>query len=136
MNDREEDEMDLSDEEDRAPARKRSKMSDGRFQLLQFSTIAKQLFCVQMQRINVFDAKQPQNFYSRQIIDYLTLLYPLPAGKMNTLKDENDSLKCQLEAYKNEVDMNKQESTVEMDRKNKQITMLQQTLKGMQEVFT
>ena len=31
MNDREEDEMDLSDEEDRAPARKRSKMSDGRF---------------------------------------------------------------------------------------------------------
>ena len=55
---------------------------------------------------------------------------------MNTLKDENDSLKCQLEAYKNEVDMNKQESTVEMDRKNKQITMLQQTLKGMQEVFT
>ena len=53
---------------------------------------------------------------------------------MNNLKDENDSLKCQLEAYKNELDVNKQESNAELSHKNKQISMLQQTLKGMQEV--
>lgn len=55
---------------------------------------------------------------------------------MNHLRDENDSLKCQLEAYKNELDMNRQDGSSEVERKNKQITMLQQTLKGMQEVRT
>jgi len=53
---------------------------------------------------------------------------------MNKLSDENDSLKCQLEAYKNELDMNKMEAQTEKAQKSKQIAMLQQTLKGMQQV--
>ncbi|OXU25436.1 hypothetical protein TSAR_015699 [Trichomalopsis sarcophagae] len=53
--------------------------------------------------------------------------------KLQSLKEENDSLRCQLEAYKNEVDLLKSETKVEMDAKEKQMKMLQQTLKGMQE---
>ncbi|CAD6215710.1 GSCOCG00000521001-RA-CDS [Cotesia congregata] len=50
------------------------------------------------------------------------------------LKEESESLRCQLEAYKNEVvDLLKSETKIEVDAKDKQIKMLQQTLKGMQE---
>ncbi|XP_012276181.1 ecto-NOX disulfide-thiol exchanger 2 [Orussus abietinus] len=55
------------------------------------------------------------------------------AEKLQTLKEENDSLRCQLEAYKNEVDLLKSETKTEIDAKDKQMKMLQQTLKGMQE---
>ena len=55
-------------------------------------------------------------------------------GEVNSLKDENDSLKCQIEAYKNEVDVIKQENLAELEQKTKHMNMLQQTLKGMQEV--
>ncbi|KAF6018540.1 hypothetical protein EB796_023164 [Bugula neritina] len=55
------------------------------------------------------------------------------ASNMNKLSDENDSLKCQLEAYKNELDMNKMDAQTEKAQKSKQIAMLQQTLKGMQQ---
>ncbi|XP_063976097.1 ecto-NOX disulfide-thiol exchanger 2 [Diachasmimorpha longicaudata] len=54
-------------------------------------------------------------------------------AKLHALKEEADSLRCQLEAYKNEVDLLKSETKLEMDGKDKQIKMLQQTLKGMQE---
>ncbi|XP_043673893.1 ecto-NOX disulfide-thiol exchanger 2 isoform X1 [Vespula pensylvanica] len=53
--------------------------------------------------------------------------------KMQSLKEENDSLRCQLEAYKNEVDLLKSEIKSDIDAKDKQMKMLQQTLKGMQE---
>jgi len=53
--------------------------------------------------------------------------------RLQSLKEENDSLRCQLEAYKNEVDLLKSETKVEIDAKEKQMKMLQQTLKGMQE---
>ncbi|XP_076248942.1 ecto-NOX disulfide-thiol exchanger 2 [Calliopsis andreniformis] len=53
--------------------------------------------------------------------------------RLQVLKEENDSLRCQLEAYKNEVDLLKSETKSEMDAKDKQMKMLQQTLKGMQE---
>ncbi|XP_076764611.1 ecto-NOX disulfide-thiol exchanger 2 isoform X3 [Xylocopa sonorina] len=53
--------------------------------------------------------------------------------RLQTLKEENDSLRCQLEAYKNEVDLLKSETKSEIDAKDKQMKMLQQTLKGMQE---
>ncbi|XP_046609696.1 ecto-NOX disulfide-thiol exchanger 2 isoform X1 [Neodiprion virginianus] len=52
---------------------------------------------------------------------------------LQNLKEENDSLRCQLEAYKNEVDVLKSETKTEIDSKEKQMKMLQQTLKGMQE---
>lgn len=55
------------------------------------------------------------------------------AERLQTLKEENDSLRCQLEAYKNEVDLLKSEMKSEIDAKDKQMKMLQQTLKGMQE---
>ncbi|XP_046331144.2 ecto-NOX disulfide-thiol exchanger 2-like isoform X2 [Haliotis rufescens] len=52
---------------------------------------------------------------------------------VNTLKDENDTLKCQMEAYKNEVDLIKQESLNSLDEKDKQIRALQNALQGMQQ---
>lgn len=79
--------------------------------------------------------------------------------RLQSLKEENDSLRCQLEAYKNEVcikatwfddrqedfsktifnsqfsqvDLLKSETKAELEAKEKQMKMLQQTLKGMQE---
>uniref|UniRef100_A0A1B6FXR3 RRM domain-containing protein n=2 Tax=Cuerna arida TaxID=1464854 RepID=A0A1B6FXR3_9HEMI len=49
------------------------------------------------------------------------------------LKEENDSLRCQLEAYKNEVDLVKVDLKVELEQKDKQLKMCQQTLQGMQQ---
>ncbi|XP_044003931.1 ecto-NOX disulfide-thiol exchanger 2 isoform X2 [Aphidius gifuensis] len=53
--------------------------------------------------------------------------------KVQTLEEDADSLKCQLEAYKNEVDLLKSETKAEVDAREKQIKVLQQTIKGMQE---
>ncbi|CAH1987610.1 unnamed protein product [Acanthoscelides obtectus] len=49
------------------------------------------------------------------------------------LKDENDSLRCQLEAYKNEVEVLKLDYKKDMEDKDKQFKVLQQTLQGMQQ---
>uniref|UniRef100_A0A1B6LXZ8 Ecto-NOX disulfide-thiol exchanger 1/2 domain-containing protein n=1 Tax=Graphocephala atropunctata TaxID=36148 RepID=A0A1B6LXZ8_9HEMI len=49
------------------------------------------------------------------------------------LKEENDSLRCQLEAYKNEVDLVKVDLKLELEQKDKQLKMCQQTLQGMQQ---
>jgi hypothetical protein len=49
-------------------------------------------------------------------------------------QEENDSLRCQLEAYKNEVDLVRSDLKAELDQKEKQMKMLQQTLQGMQQV--
>jgi hypothetical protein len=49
-------------------------------------------------------------------------------------QEENDSLRCQLEAYKNEVDLVRSDLKAELEQKEKQLKMLQQTLQGMQQV--
>jgi D-mannonate dehydratase len=49
-------------------------------------------------------------------------------------QEENDSLRCQLEAYKNEVDLVRSDLKTELEQKEKQLKMLQQTLQGMQQV--
>lgn len=51
----------------------------------------------------------------------------------SNLKDENDSLRCQLEAYKNEVDLVRNDMKAEVENKDKQLKMLQHTLQGMQQ---
>ena len=56
------------------------------------------------------------------------------AGQLMSLKEENDSLKCQLEAYINEAEMVKLESKQNVDALEKQIKSLQNALKGMQQV--
>lgn len=48
------------------------------------------------------------------------------------VQHENEALKCQLEAYKNEIDMAKQESLNSLEMKNKEIKGLQLALQGMQ----
>lgn len=53
---------------------------------------------------------------------------------MLALRDELDSLKCQLEAYKNEVSLYKHGDEKERADKDKQIQMYKQTLRGMQQV--
>lgn len=49
-------------------------------------------------------------------------------------QEENDSLRCQLEAYKNEVDLVRSDLRAEIDQKEKQLKLVQQTLQGMQQV--
>lgn len=43
-------------------------------------------------------------------------------------------MRCQLEAYKNEVDLVRSDLKTELEQKEKQLKMLQQTLQGMQQV--
>ncbi|XP_065202254.1 ecto-NOX disulfide-thiol exchanger 2 isoform X2 [Planococcus citri] len=49
-------------------------------------------------------------------------------SETNSLKDENDSLRCQLEAYKNEICVIRSELQCEINRKTEQIALLQSTL--------
>ncbi|KAJ8972991.1 hypothetical protein NQ317_019022, partial [Molorchus minor] len=51
----------------------------------------------------------------------------------NNLREENDNLRCQMEAYKNEVEVLKMDYKKDMEDKDKQFKMLQQTLQGMQQ---
>lgn len=53
---------------------------------------------------------------------------------LHQVREENDSLKCQLEAYKNEVDLLKHESTGHTEMRDKQIKALQLALQGMSQV--
>ena len=60
---------------------------------------------------------------------------------METLKEENDSLRCQLDAYRNEVELLKQEQgknqpirSEEDTTHSQQLSFLQQALQGMQKV--
>ena len=50
----------------------------------------------------------------------------------NDLQDENDTLKCQVESFKNEADFVKAESKHDKEVLEKQMNILQNTLKGMQ----
>jgi hypothetical protein len=52
---------------------------------------------------------------------------------LNQTREENDSLTCQLDAYKNEVDMIKYENKIAMEDKDKKINALQKVLQGMQQ---
>ncbi|XP_041076011.1 ecto-NOX disulfide-thiol exchanger 2-like isoform X2 [Polyodon spathula] len=64
-----------------------------------------------------------------------------PAAQAEALKEENDSLRCQLDAYRNEVELLKQEQgktqlprTEEEDAtRQQQLRFLQQALQGMQQ---
>lgn len=66
-----------------------------------------------------------------------------PAGVLQAeaLKEENDSLRCQLDAYRNEVELLKQEQgknqpmrSEEDSTHSQQLSFLQQALQGMQKV--
>ncbi|XP_039621918.1 ecto-NOX disulfide-thiol exchanger 2 isoform X2 [Polypterus senegalus] len=63
-----------------------------------------------------------------------------PAAQIEALKEENDSLRCQLDAYRNEVELLKQEQgkllpprTEEDATRQQQLNFLQQALQGMQQ---
>lgn len=58
------------------------------------------------------------------------------AGKLNQLnmlKDENDDLKCQMEAFKNELELYKQEKTSNRGDSEKEVKALQMAMQGMQQ---
>ncbi|KAG5264082.1 hypothetical protein AALO_G00271920 [Alosa alosa] len=62
-----------------------------------------------------------------------------PAAQAEALKEENDSLRCQLDAYRNEVELLKQEQgkaapqrSEEDNTRQQQLSFLQQALQGMQ----
>ncbi|XP_015263428.1 PREDICTED: ecto-NOX disulfide-thiol exchanger 2 [Gekko japonicus] len=57
-------------------------------------------------------------------------------SQTEALKEENDSLRCQLDAYRNEVELLKQEQGKGRDddlTKDQQLKLLQQALQGMQQ---
>lgn len=53
-------------------------------------------------------------------------------GENASLKEENDSLRCQLEAYRNEVEIIKADYKKELDEKDKQYKAIQQMLQNTQ----
>lgn len=53
-------------------------------------------------------------------------------GRICVLQEENDSLKCQLQVYKNEVDLVKSDLKSDADIKDQQIKVLQETIRNMQ----
>lgn len=62
-----------------------------------------------------------------------------PLAQVEALKEENDSLRCQLDAYRNEVELLKQEQgkaqpqrSEEDATRQQQLSFLQQALQGMQ----
>lgn len=65
----------------------------------------------------------------------------LGVSQAEALKEENDSLRCQLDAYRNEVELLKQEQgknqpmrSEEDNTHSQQLSFLQQTLQGMEKV--
>lgn len=69
-----------------------------------------------------------------------------PVSQAEALKEENDSLRCQLDAYRNEVELLKQEQGKNQEHtppqhseedtiRQQQLTFLQQALQGMQKVL-
>lgn len=63
-------------------------------------------------------------------------------SQAEALKEENDSLRCQLDAYRNEVELLKQEhgknqpiNSEEDNTHSQQLSFLQQALQGMQKVI-
>ena len=55
-------------------------------------------------------------------------------GQINNLRDENDSLKCQVEAYKNELSMIKADNQNKTHGTKQEVKSLQLALQGMQQV--
>ncbi|XP_067127789.1 ecto-NOX disulfide-thiol exchanger 2 isoform X2 [Centruroides vittatus] len=55
------------------------------------------------------------------------------SNKEPHLQDENDSLRCQLEAYRNEVEVLRAENRQEQEARERQLRLLQQALQGMQQ---
>lgn len=70
-------------------------------------------------------------------------MHPVGVLQAEALKEENDSLRCQLDAYRNEVELLKQEQgknqpirSEEDNTHTQQLSFLQQALQGMQKVAT
>ncbi|XP_022248765.1 ecto-NOX disulfide-thiol exchanger 2-like [Limulus polyphemus] len=59
--------------------------------------------------------------------------YDVTNQLVNNLKEENDALRCQLEAYKNEVEVLKAEGKQDQDMREKQLKVIQQAMQGMQQ---
>ncbi|XP_013388569.1 ecto-NOX disulfide-thiol exchanger 2-like [Lingula anatina] len=57
----------------------------------------------------------------------------LDNSQVGQLKEDNDSLKCQVEAYKNEMDLVKTEAKNSIEEAEKQIKAFAQALQGMQQ---
>jgi len=59
---------------------------------------------------------------------------PRMNDEVANLKEENDNLKCQLEAYKNEVDLIRADLKCDNEQRDAQTNVLQQTLLSAQQV--
>ena len=59
---------------------------------------------------------------------------PCLSDELMSLKEENQSMSCQIEAYKNEVEIMKTDQNKYSEEKETQIKALQHALVGMQQV--
>lgn len=80
-------------------------------------------------------------FHNNQHILYNSV-FGVGVSQAEALKEENDSLRCQLDAYRNEVELLKQEQgknqpirSEEDNTHSQQLSFLQQALQGMQKVI-
>lgn len=73
-----------------------------------------------------------KTFYVKITVLIIFLLNYIVAR--GTMREENDSLKCQIEAYKNELEMMKAEKVNGLSEKDSQLKILQQAMQGMQQV--
>lgn len=56
-------------------------------------------------------------------------------NQLNNLRDENEELKCQIEVYKNEVAVLKQENSSSSSDRDREFRSLQMAMQGMQQVW-
>lgn len=92
----------------------------------------------ELQRDTVCWGRAPKDFSPPVTFDPCLPCSPALVSQVEALKEENDSLRWQLDAYRNEVELLKQEqgkaSRDEDTTKEQQMKLLQQALQGMQKV--
>lgn len=69
-------------------------------------------------------------------LSLICFLFPVASklSQLNNLRDENEELKCQIEVYKNELAVLKQENKNSSSDKDKEVRSLQLAMQGMQQV--
>lgn len=105
------------------------------------TVVAINLFCLFGFVIGICEPQSCLHTVGRAHRDFLSptlLCSPALVSQVEALKEENDSLRWQLDAYRNEVELLKQEhgkaSRDEDTTKEQQLKLLQQALQGMQQV--
>lgn len=107
--------------------------------LSQLRNVSLAFSCIVISLDNVLCIIWKETIHSTDFFSHFHFLLAL-AAQAYAIKEENDSLRWQLDAYRNEVELLKQEKgqlfrTEESLTKDQQLQFLQQTMQGMQQVL-